>query len=835
MCYMCDLDAKARFATTDQAKPSLQFQSPSDGAAALLLGDPAKYTNVFPADGVGDYRPLSNSTLIVDALSDEAGDGIGAAPGNPVLTVGAPSYIGVLNQLGDQDFFKVTLVAGKTYEIGMYSYAGPDAKSGTPLFDPYVVLHSANGKEIVTADGGAFTVRNDANSGLDVLLTFEAKTSGTYYVNARAFDNFGATPTGDSVGDYELFVREQDPNDPNNYNPYYDPNSPLYSIDWGTQVDGTARNPDGDEGNRPTGNAQGTPDSKGEEFGHFGQSTDGKNVIKIYFAKQGDVYTPENPANPGIPPAIVAVGAKDFEVDAIWTSLREFEKVADVVYVETQSRDEADFHYVTYSGTPGPGISLLGSMNPPQEDDEGLAQFNSGDYRWNETNLEQGGFSFVTLIHEFGHGHGLAHPHDSGGRSGEMRDVEGIIDTPAGEVPDPSGVYPNYTLGEHQLNQGVWTMMSYMDGWQTSPYGNAPTDVGYGYLGGLMAFDIAVIQDKYGVNDDWAKGDDAYRMKDVNAPGTFYSSIWDTGGSDRIVYDGSRNANIDLRPATLKYEAGGAGWVSYAHGIYGGFTIANGVTIEKAYSGSGDDVLIGNDAANVLGARGGADKLIGGKGADVLNGGGGIDNMIGGTGNDIYHVNVAGDKVTELANQGTDTVRSSVGFNLATHFEDLVLTGFSNITGRGNAGENEITGNGANNLLNGLRGDDEIDGGHGDDTIYGSEGKDVLEGGTGADKFVFNVDPGSANADRILDFDAAEDTIWLANYIFGEGGPNGTLKASAFHEGTSAAQADDRIIYDQATGRILFDADGKGGSSALLVATVEAGTQLTNSDFFIYG
>ena len=63
-------------------------------------------------------------------------------------------------------------------------------------------------------------------------------------------------------------------------------------------------------------------------------------------------------------------------------------------------------------------------MSPPDESDEGLAQFNSGDYRWTEQNLQQGGFSYVTLIHEFGHGHGLSHPHDNGGRSGIMNGVE---------------------------------------------------------------------------------------------------------------------------------------------------------------------------------------------------------------------------------------------------------------------------------------------------------------------------------------------------------------------------------------------------------------------------
>ena len=31
----------------------------------------------------------------------------------------------------------------------------------------------------------------------------------------------------------------------------------------------------------------------------------------------------------------------------------------------------------------------------------------------------------------------------------------------------------DYTTGDFELNQGVFTMMSYEDGWQTSPYGNA--------------------------------------------------------------------------------------------------------------------------------------------------------------------------------------------------------------------------------------------------------------------------------------------------------------------------------------------------------------------------
>ena len=335
---------------------------------------------------------------------------------------------------------------------------------------------------------------------------------------------------------------------------------------------------------------------------------------------------------------------------------------------------DADFFYFSYPGTPGPVISLLGSMNPPDYGDEGVAQFNSADERWNAQMLQPGGFSFVTLIHEFGHGMGLAHPHDTGGGSSVMPGVKPTL-------PGDDG-----GAGTYDLNQGVYTMMSYNDGWEKSPYGQAETNnEGYGWLGSLMALDIAVIQDKYGVNEDWATGNDTYVLKDVNEWGVYidaatgqpavhdatnaattrdgyyvgestcYSSIWDAGGVDQITYNGARNTNIDLRAATLHYEYGGAGWMSYATGIYGGFTIANGVTIENATSGSGNDTLTGNAVAN------------------ILDGGAGTDVLRGLAGNDIYFVDNAGDQVFEAANEGFDIVYAAASYALlaAQHVELL--------------------------------------------------------------------------------------------------------------------------------------------------------------------
>ena len=63
------------------------------------------------------------------------------------------------------------------------------------------------------------------------------------------------------------------------------------------------------------------------------------------------------------------------------------------VYIEVATRAEADFKFVTYNGTPGVGASLLGRMSPPDEDNEGQMEVNSGDARWTEEGVSLGGFS----------------------------------------------------------------------------------------------------------------------------------------------------------------------------------------------------------------------------------------------------------------------------------------------------------------------------------------------------------------------------------------------------------------------------------------------------------
>jgi Ca2+-binding RTX toxin-like protein len=151
------------------------------------------------------------------------------------------------------------------------------------------------------------------------------------------------------------------------------------------------------------------------------------------------------------------------------------------------------------------------------------------------------------------------------------------------------------------------------------------------------------------------------------------------------------------------------------------------LTGTAAINGTGNalnNVLLGNSASNTL---------IGGAGHDQLNGGLGSDVMIGGGGDDTYVVDRAGDVVTELAAQGSDTVESSITYILGPNLEHLILTGSAHINGTGNSAHNVLLGNSGNNILDAGSGDDTLDGGMGSDALFGGSGHDRLFGGLGDD------------------------------------------------------------------------------------------------------
>ncbi len=91
----------------------------------------------------------------------------------------------------------------------------------------------------------------------------------------------------------------------------------------------------------------------------------------------------------------------------------------------------------------------------------------------------------------------------------------------------------------------------------------------------------------------------------------------------------------------------------------------------------------------------------------------------------------------------------------------------------------------------------------------------------------------STDRDTITDFNHVDDTIWLENAVFTKLGVAGALNAAAFWTGTAAHDANDRIIYNKATGALYYDADGNGAGAAVQFATLTTKPALAANDFVV--
>lgn len=275
----------------------------------------------------------------------------------------------------------------------------------------------------------------------------------------------------------------------------------------------------------------------------------------------------------------------------------------------------------------------------------------------------------------------------------------------------------------------------------------------------------------------------------------------------------------------------GTDTASYA-GAASGVTVSLSIAAAQATGGAGLDTLTAIE--NLTGSNL-IDTLTGNASNNVLDGGTGADILSGGDGNDTYHVDNAGDNVVEgSATGGTaDVILASVSYGLAGRYvETLRLVGAANIVATGNTQNNTLIGNSGNNTLIGNEGADTLDGAGGSDLLSGGIGSDSLTGGAGTDVFAFSTALGATNIDTISDFVVVDDTIRLASSIF-TGLALGTLSAAGFYIGAAAHDGDDRIIYNSATGALLFDNDGNGLNAAIQFATLSTGLAMTNADFIV--
>ncbi len=284
------------------------------------------------------------------------------------------------------------------------------------------------------------------------------------------------------------------------------------------------------------------------------------------------------------------------------------------------------------------------------------------------------------------------------------------------------------------------------------------------------------------------------------------------GGADTMVGFGGDDIYVVDDAGDLVIEAVGQGndivYALASHALAAGNEVERLSTID--WSDSTAINLTGNEFANLI---------EGNAGANILNGGGGADTLVGFGGDDIYVVDNAGDVVIETDGNGSDVVYALGNYTLTAgaSVETLSSIDWTSTSAL------DLTGNEFANVINGNAGANTLDGGAGSDTLIGFGG---------ADNFAFTTALGAGNVDLIGDFVAADDTILLDDAVFA-GLSLGALNANAFVVGTEAGDADDRIIYNQTTGQLFFDADGNGAGAAVLFATLQGAPVITASDFMV--
>ena len=234
--------------------------------------------------------------------------------------------------------------------------------------------------------------------------------------------------------------------------------------------------------------------------------------------------------------------------------------------------------------------------------------------------------------------------------------------------------------------------------------------------------------------------------------------------------------------------------------------------------------ILGDSQDNLLNGTRRDELILGGAGNDTIAGRGGDDQIDGQDG-----VDVASYRSTQMGPLGVGVTVNlanftasglGIGTDQLFHIENIIGSAYNDVI-RGDAGANRFQG------------------GAGADTLNGGAGHDRLSGGPGADSFIFNSGPVTAlkaNSDHITDFTAGEDHILLGR---SSAGPFATiafgiLNDGAFHVGSEATSAQQRILYDSVTGKLSYDSDGTGAALAVSFAVLDHAPVITAADFQVF-
>ena len=282
--------------------------------------------------------------------------------------------------------------------------------------------------------------------------------------------------------------------------------------------------------------------------------------------------------------------------------------------------------------------------------------------------------------------------------------------------------------------------------------------------------------------------------------------------ADVFLGDGNDNTFMGARGMdTINGGGGGFDWAEYQDDQWWGGT--RGIVADLAAGTIKDGFGNVDTVSNIEGVSGTRYN-------DVFVGNGSDNYFTGAEGKDSYDGKGGNDFVFFFRNF-SDTNQGGINVDLTKASNQIIDDGFGNTE--------------TATSIEGIIGSDfadKIKGTSGFNYFGGNDGKDTMTGGGGNDEFEF------------WDLNEMNDQDVITDFTSGSGGNQDVLRFNMSNmgasttltlvNGTAATQAVSTFIFDTATDKLYWDADGTGGGARLTVAVLQGVNSLSAANFDLF-